>query len=179
MIVVNNDDRPGVIGTVGTLLGDAGVNIADMDVSKAAERRHRRDADRPDAPGVEPARDRGPASGASASSTSSPWRAREPAARSASARRRLHKVVPRGTGGMNAHRGPPRLLVAAVAALTALPAVATSLPLNAYRRSRAMPAASTRRMAACSVTTCTTCRGGATGGGDARSTGAQRDGVSW
>jgi D-3-phosphoglycerate dehydrogenase len=37
MIVVKNDDRPGVIGTVGTLLGDAGVNIADMDVSKAAD----------------------------------------------------------------------------------------------------------------------------------------------
>jgi D-3-phosphoglycerate dehydrogenase len=37
MIVVKNDDRPGVIGTVGTLLGNAGVNIADMDVSKAAD----------------------------------------------------------------------------------------------------------------------------------------------
>ena len=34
MVVVTNDDRPGVIGTVGTLLGDAGVNIADMDVSR-------------------------------------------------------------------------------------------------------------------------------------------------
>jgi D-3-phosphoglycerate dehydrogenase len=34
---VKNDDRPGVIGTVGTLLGDAGVNIADMDVGRAAE----------------------------------------------------------------------------------------------------------------------------------------------
>jgi D-3-phosphoglycerate dehydrogenase len=34
MVIVKNDDRPGVIGTVGTLLGDAGVNIADMDVSR-------------------------------------------------------------------------------------------------------------------------------------------------
>lgn len=34
MIVIKNDDRPGVIGTVGTLLGQAGVNIADMDVSR-------------------------------------------------------------------------------------------------------------------------------------------------
>jgi D-3-phosphoglycerate dehydrogenase len=37
MLLVKNDDRPGVIGTVGTLLGDAGVNIADMDVGRAAE----------------------------------------------------------------------------------------------------------------------------------------------
>jgi D-3-phosphoglycerate dehydrogenase len=37
MLVVRNDDRPGMIGAVGTLLGDAGVNIADMDVGKAAE----------------------------------------------------------------------------------------------------------------------------------------------
>ncbi len=35
MLVVKNDDRPGVIGTVGTLLGTAGVNIADMDVGSA------------------------------------------------------------------------------------------------------------------------------------------------
>ena len=34
MLVVTNDDRPGVIGTVGTLLGDAMVNIADMDVGR-------------------------------------------------------------------------------------------------------------------------------------------------
>jgi D-3-phosphoglycerate dehydrogenase len=34
MVVIQNDDRPGVIGTVGTLLGDAGVNISDMDVSR-------------------------------------------------------------------------------------------------------------------------------------------------
>ncbi len=36
MLMVKNDDRPGVIGTVGTLLGDAGINIADMDVGRAA-----------------------------------------------------------------------------------------------------------------------------------------------
>jgi D-3-phosphoglycerate dehydrogenase len=34
MVIIKNDDRPGVIGTVGTLLGDAGVNISDMDVSR-------------------------------------------------------------------------------------------------------------------------------------------------
>jgi D-3-phosphoglycerate dehydrogenase len=37
MLMVTNDDRPGVIGTVGTLLGDAGVNIADMDVGRSDE----------------------------------------------------------------------------------------------------------------------------------------------
>jgi D-3-phosphoglycerate dehydrogenase / 2-oxoglutarate reductase len=37
MLMVKNDDRPGVIGLVGTMLGDAGVNIADMDVGRAAE----------------------------------------------------------------------------------------------------------------------------------------------
>ena len=35
MLVVRNDDRPGVIGVVGTLLGNATVNIADMDVGQA------------------------------------------------------------------------------------------------------------------------------------------------
>ena len=35
MLVVRNDDRPGVIGLVGTLLGDHNVNIADMDVGRA------------------------------------------------------------------------------------------------------------------------------------------------
>ena len=34
MLMVKNDDRPGVIGMVGTLLGNAGVNIADMDVGR-------------------------------------------------------------------------------------------------------------------------------------------------
>ncbi len=37
MLMVKNDDRPGVIGTVDTLLGNAGLNIADMDVGRAAE----------------------------------------------------------------------------------------------------------------------------------------------
>ena len=37
MVVITNDDRPGVIGTVGTLLGTAEVNIADMDVSRVPE----------------------------------------------------------------------------------------------------------------------------------------------
>jgi D-3-phosphoglycerate dehydrogenase len=37
MLMVKNDDRPGVIGTVGTLLGDAGVNIDDMDVGRAVQ----------------------------------------------------------------------------------------------------------------------------------------------
>ena len=34
MLVVRNDDRPGMIGVVGTVLGEAGVNIADMDVGR-------------------------------------------------------------------------------------------------------------------------------------------------
>ena len=37
MLVVRNDDRPGVIGRVGTILGDAGVNIADMDVGRSPD----------------------------------------------------------------------------------------------------------------------------------------------
>jgi D-3-phosphoglycerate dehydrogenase len=36
MLMVKNDDRPGVIGTVGTMLGAAGINIADMDVGRAS-----------------------------------------------------------------------------------------------------------------------------------------------
>ena len=35
MILLSNDDRPGVIGEVGTLLGDAGININDMNVGRA------------------------------------------------------------------------------------------------------------------------------------------------
>ncbi len=35
MVMITNDDRPGVIGTVGTLLGGAGINIADMDVGRS------------------------------------------------------------------------------------------------------------------------------------------------
>ena len=37
MLVVTNDDRPGVIGSVGTVLGTANVNIADMDVGRVAD----------------------------------------------------------------------------------------------------------------------------------------------
>lgn len=36
LIIVRNDDRPGVIGRVATALGDAGVNIADMDVGRSS-----------------------------------------------------------------------------------------------------------------------------------------------
>ena len=35
MVFIRNDDRPGVIGRVGTVLGDAGVNIADMGVGQS------------------------------------------------------------------------------------------------------------------------------------------------
>ena len=34
MVMILNDDRPGVIGTVGTTFGDAGINIADMVISR-------------------------------------------------------------------------------------------------------------------------------------------------
>ncbi|HZN66354.1 MAG TPA: phosphoglycerate dehydrogenase [Tepidisphaeraceae bacterium] len=34
MVLVQNRDQPGVIGTVGTMFGDAGVNIADMVISR-------------------------------------------------------------------------------------------------------------------------------------------------
>jgi D-3-phosphoglycerate dehydrogenase / 2-oxoglutarate reductase len=37
MLVVRNADEPGMIGNVGTILGAAGVNIADMDVGTNAE----------------------------------------------------------------------------------------------------------------------------------------------
>jgi len=37
MLVVYNADEPGMIGTVGTILGEASVNIADMDVGTNAE----------------------------------------------------------------------------------------------------------------------------------------------
>src|SRR3954469_15426561 len=36
MLVLHNDDSPGVIGRVGTALGDAGVNISNMDVGQKA-----------------------------------------------------------------------------------------------------------------------------------------------
>ena len=37
MLVIRNDDSPGVIGFVGTVLGEAGVNIADMDVGQSPD----------------------------------------------------------------------------------------------------------------------------------------------
>jgi len=37
MLVVRNTDTPGMIGTVGTVLGECGVNIADMDVGTNTE----------------------------------------------------------------------------------------------------------------------------------------------
>ena len=46
MLVVRNDDTPGMIGTVGTILGDAGINIDDMDVGHEPERRGRADGAR-------------------------------------------------------------------------------------------------------------------------------------
>lgn len=36
MLVVRNADQPGMIGVVGTVLGEAGINIADMDVGRSA-----------------------------------------------------------------------------------------------------------------------------------------------
>ncbi len=36
MLVVRNDDRPGMIGLVGTALGDAGISIANMAVGQTA-----------------------------------------------------------------------------------------------------------------------------------------------
>lgn len=35
MIVLRYQDRPGVVGTVGRILGEAGLNIAGMQVSRA------------------------------------------------------------------------------------------------------------------------------------------------
>ncbi|MFZ4516108.1 MAG: phosphoglycerate dehydrogenase [Acidimicrobiia bacterium] len=40
MLVVHNDDRPGMIGVVGTALGADGVNISDMDVAPRVEANH-------------------------------------------------------------------------------------------------------------------------------------------
>lgn len=37
MVVISNDDRPGVIGLVGTTMGQYGVNIDDMDVGRTPE----------------------------------------------------------------------------------------------------------------------------------------------
>jgi D-3-phosphoglycerate dehydrogenase len=40
MLVVRNDDRPGMIGRVGVTLGDAGVNIADMALGRGVTGEH-------------------------------------------------------------------------------------------------------------------------------------------
>ncbi len=40
MLVIHNEDRPGVIGRVGTVLGDAGVNISNMAVGRDPEGKH-------------------------------------------------------------------------------------------------------------------------------------------
>jgi D-3-phosphoglycerate dehydrogenase len=37
MLVTQHTDRPGVIGKVGTLLGEAGINIAGMHVGRESE----------------------------------------------------------------------------------------------------------------------------------------------
>lgn len=37
MVIIRNDDRPGVIGLVGTVLGDAGINVDDMAVGRHPE----------------------------------------------------------------------------------------------------------------------------------------------
>lgn len=37
MVMITNEDRPGVVGSVGTILGDAGVNIHDMVLDRSAE----------------------------------------------------------------------------------------------------------------------------------------------
>jgi D-3-phosphoglycerate dehydrogenase len=37
MLIVRNEDRPGVIGTVGTAMSDADINIADMDVGQSPD----------------------------------------------------------------------------------------------------------------------------------------------
>jgi uncharacterized protein with ACT and thioredoxin-like domain len=40
MLIVHNDDRPGMIGIVGTLLGQQGVNISDMAVGVHPDGNH-------------------------------------------------------------------------------------------------------------------------------------------
>jgi D-3-phosphoglycerate dehydrogenase len=37
MLFIRNDDKPGLIGSVGTLLGDSGVNIADFRLGRTAK----------------------------------------------------------------------------------------------------------------------------------------------
>ena len=96
MLVVRNDDVPGMIGKVGTILGEAEVNVDDMDVGKTADGRGRAhgDLDPPGRAGVggrRPPRRRTasstPAPSSSTSSASSQPRlgARRPSAMAASA----------------------------------------------------------------------------------------------
>ncbi len=42
MIVIRNNDQPGVIGEVGTILGRHGVNIANFALGRDGDARHRR-----------------------------------------------------------------------------------------------------------------------------------------
>ncbi len=37
-LFVENDDRPGIVGVIGTALGTASVNIANMDLSRTSDR---------------------------------------------------------------------------------------------------------------------------------------------
>ena len=37
LLLLTNDDAPGMVGRVGTLLGDAGINIANMHVGQSAD----------------------------------------------------------------------------------------------------------------------------------------------
>ncbi len=54
MLVVRNDDRPGVIGIVGTALGAAGVSISSMAVGPSPETSHRHDGHLDDDAGTRP-----------------------------------------------------------------------------------------------------------------------------
>ena len=47
LLLLRNDDVPGMVGRVGTLLGDAGINIANMTLSRSRSRRRRDDGLRP------------------------------------------------------------------------------------------------------------------------------------
>ena len=54
MLVVRNDDRPGMIGVVGTVLGEAGVSISSMAVGPSPESSHRHDGHLHDHAGTRP-----------------------------------------------------------------------------------------------------------------------------
>jgi D-3-phosphoglycerate dehydrogenase len=58
MLFALNDDRPGMIGVIGTLLGEAGVNIANMNVSRNRDGGHALSAMQIDGPLPESALDR-------------------------------------------------------------------------------------------------------------------------